>query len=105
VLGVFQGVKDAAAGDVDCDGQPDLVVQWAPDKEPDKARIWVIRPTPHGIEYVWRGSAMSAPVESFTLVPHGSCHRLETVERLPSGKAMVRYEWTGFGFAGDVIPQ
>ena len=110
-LGMFQGVLHSQEGDVDRDGQRELVVLWKPGGAVDcrstgrcSARIWVLRVSDDGVEYVWRGSAMSADVQAFGLVPDGPHHRIVTVEK-PQGDAIaVCYDWTGFGFADASTP-
>jgi len=101
VMAVFEGVQRVEEVDITGDSHKELVVLWAPGEEPDARRIWVVRPTPHGVQPVWRGSAMSSPVQDFRLVqtPQGTC--LVTLERPARGQQAVVYRWTGFGFGAD----
>jgi hypothetical protein len=100
-MAVFEGVERVEEVDITGDSDTELVVLWAPHDQPDARRIWVVRPNPHGVQPVWRGSAMSAPVLDFRLVqtPQGTC--LVTLERPARGQQAVVYRWTGFGFGTD----
>lgn len=97
----FPGAVHFEWGDVDGTEGPELVVLWAPESQPDRLRIWVIRLKPHGVEYLWRGSRMSGRVEAFATVHPGGRRSacLVTRETGSDGRiSVVTYRWTGFGF-------
>jgi len=67
----FPGVIHFEWGAVEPTEGHELVILWAPEERPKQLRIWVIRPSATGVDYLWRGSRMSGDVEAFTLVRGG----------------------------------
>jgi len=100
--------RKAQIADVDGDSLAELVVSVS--KKTRRDPTVRLRPFVYqwsGVSWVpkWLGSRLGYDLVDFTCVPAAGGDRLLTLERTPSGEAVVTpYGWIGFGFRGTAEP-
>jgi hypothetical protein len=95
-----------AQGDVDNDGQPDLLigpVKRTPLDATVRRRLYVYSPDSSGrLRPRWRGSRLMFTLLYFKAVPSLGRTWVYTIEQEPNGSYCIgRYVWQGFGLAFD----
>ena len=97
-LVLLPGVRQFAVDLIDDDGFPDLLVNWKP--KPDAPlRLHVYGLNDGILPPIWRGSRMSAELESFALVPRKDAPAMVvTLEKVGKVQRWVGHRWNKFGF-------
>ncbi len=99
-LALLSGVVQYAVAPLDDDSEPDLLVNWRPRLDAP-LRLHVYGLKVGTLPPIWRGSGMSAVLDSFVLVPRdGKPSLLVTLERVGKTRRWVGHRWNKFGFVG-----